>query len=79
MVGLLALAHASELRGRPGRTRLEQLLAADELPDPDHLRQHFLPAPQELPQVSVHAGSLADYDLLLDHPALAGGSQAGAA
>ncbi len=78
MVGLLALAHDQNCEAALGE-HLEQLLAADELPDPDHLRQHFLPAPQELPQVSVHAGSLADYDLLLDHPAPAGGSQAGAA
>ena len=42
MVGLLALAHAQGCEGALGE-HLEQLLAAGELPDPDTLRQHFLP------------------------------------
>ena len=67
MVGLLALAHDQGCEAALGE-HLERLLAAGQLPDPDALRQRFLPDPSELPQVSVQAGSLADYDLLLDHP-----------
>ncbi len=78
MVGLLALAHDQGCEAALGE-HLERLLAAGQLPDPETLRERFLPDPGDLPQVSVHAGSLADYDLLLDHPDHAGVSQAGAA
>ena len=45
MVGLLALGARSGVRGRPGE-HLERLLAAGQLPEPETLRQHFLPARQ---------------------------------
>ena len=78
MVGLLALAHDQGCEAALGE-HLEHLLAAGQLPDPAALRQRFLPQPAAPPQVSVRAGSLADYDQLLDHPDHIGAAQAGAA
>ena len=76
MVGLLALAHDQNCEAALA-DHLEHLLAAGRLPDPDALRQRFLPHPAALPQVNVRAGSLADYDQLLEHPDQFGAAQAG--
>ena len=78
MVGLLALAHDQGCEAALA-DHLEHLLAAGRLPDPAALRQRFRPAAPALPQVSIRAGSLADYDQLLDYPDQLGVSQAGAA
>ena len=76
MVGLLALAHDQGCEAALA-DHLEQLLAAGQLPDPAALRQRFLPDPAALPQVSVRAGSLADYDQLLERPDQFGASRTG--
>ena len=75
MVELLALAHERGCEAELAAD-LEERLEAGELPDMSALRQRFAPDPAALPQVQVPLGSLADYEVLLDHlgvEAVAGG------
>lgn len=71
-VELLALAHERGCEAELA-THLEERLDAGELPDMTALRQRFAPDPAALPRVHVPLGSLADYEVLLDH---AGGEAA---
>ena len=69
MVELLALAHEHACEA-PLAEQLDAALSAGHSIDLTALRRHFAPDPQRLPQVVVHLGSLAAYEVLLDAPAL---------
>jgi hypothetical protein len=66
IVELLSLAHERGCEAELA-AELEALLAAGELPDMAVLRQRFGPDPAALPHIHVPLGSLADYEVLLEH------------
>src|SRR5690606_1059002 len=63
---LLSLAHERGCEAELA-AELEALLAAGQLPDMAVLRQRFGPDPAALPHIHVPLGSLADYEVLLEH------------
>lgn len=63
---LLSLAHERGCEAELA-AELEALLTAGQLPDMAVLRQRFGPDPAALPHIHVPLGSLADYEVLLEH------------
>jgi len=68
-VELLALAHERGCEVALAE-HLEALLEAGELPQLGALHERFAPDPARLPHIEVRLGSLADYEALVDRPAL---------
>jgi hypothetical protein len=68
-VELLALAHERGCEVALAE-HLEALLEAGELPQLGALHERFAPDPERLPHIEVRLGSLADYEALIDRPAL---------